>query len=247
MERENSIPLYFWGHLLLQTGKQNHSEPSDPVPEFRRCLLKTAEPFSICLLPDCYNVVLHRLGESLPRGPPFPRGFQSLMMRSWDGIAAGEVRTQRGPLTVPREQGQAIAASGLLLIAGVIQVMLLRVLGARWYLTIGLGGDWPQCVAGGGQVVSPQPGRCRNGAVMDRADSFPRSATVAGLSVGNLWHGETGLARSCISFFSVRKQRDGKTFSATASGGLCWQIASCLPLNARHKTSASVYCIKSQD
>lgn len=126
-------------------------------------------------------------------------------MRSWHRITAGKVGTQCGPLTVPREQGQAVAASGLLLVAGVIQVMLLRVLGAQRYLTIGLGGDWPQRVAGGGQVVSPQPGRCRNGAVMDRTDSFPRSATVAGLSVGNLWHGETGLARSCISFFSVRK------------------------------------------
>lgn len=128
-------------------------------------------------------------------------------MGSWRGITAGKVGTQHGPLTVPREWGEAIAASGLLLVAGVIQVMLLRVLGARWHLAIGLGGDWPERVAGGGQVVSPQAGGCRNGAVMDWANSFPGSATVAGLGVPNLWHGETGLARSCILFFSVKENK----------------------------------------
>lgn len=186
-----------------------HSDPSHPLPlptpKFRRCFLKAPGLLSVCLLPDCYNMMLHR--PSLPGGPLFPGGFRGLVEGSWRRITAGKVGTQHGPLAVPREQGQAVAASGLLLVAGVIQVMLLRVLGARWHLAIGLGGDWPKRVAGGGQVVSPEPGGCRNWAVMDRADSFPGSATVAGLGVPNLWHGETGLARSCILFFSVRENK----------------------------------------
>lgn len=186
-----------------------HSDPSHPLlrptTKFWRCFLKAPELLSVCLLPDCYNVMLH--WPSLPRGPLFPGGFRGLVVRSWCGITTGKVGTQHGPLAVPREWGQAIAASGILLVAGVIQVMLLRVLGARWHLAVGLGGDWPKCVAGGGQVVSSQPGGCRNGAVMDRADSFPGSATVAGLGVPNLWHGKTCLARSCILFFSMRENK----------------------------------------
>lgn len=37
-----------------------------------------------------------------------------------------------------------------------------------------------------------------------------------------------------------------KLFSFTTPERLCWGIAPCLPLNARRKTSPSVYCIKSQ-
>lgn len=51
-------------------------------------------------------------------------------MGSRCGVAAGKMGTQHGPLAVPGELGQPVAASGLLLVAGVIQVMLLRVLGA---------------------------------------------------------------------------------------------------------------------
>lgn len=138
-------------------------------------------------------------------------------MGSRRGVTTGKVGTQHGPLAVPGELGQPVAASGLLLVAGVIQVMLLRVLGARRYLPVGLGGHRPQRAAGGGQVVAPQPGGCRNGAVMDRADSLPRGAAVAGLGVGDLWHGEAGLARSCIAFFSARGNKGRvKPFSVTA-------------------------------
>lgn len=62
-------------------------------------------------------------------------------------------------------------------------------------------------MAGGGQVVFPQPRGCRNGAVMDWADFFPGSATIAELSVPNLWHGKAGLARSCILFFPMREMK----------------------------------------
>ena len=177
-------------------------------------------------------------------------------MGSWRGITAGKVGTQRGPLAVPRERGQAVAASGLLLVAGVIQVTLLRVLGARWHLAVGLGGDWPRRVAGGGQVVSPQPGGCRNGAVMDRADSFPGGATVAGLGVPHLWHGETGLARSCILFFSVRENKgmvkllhkNSRAVERLRRGIASRQLETLtrLPHNTRCKTSPTICCTKSQ-
>lgn len=169
-------------------------------------------------------------------------------MGSGHRLTAGKVGTQHGPLAVPREWGQAIAALGLLLGTGVIQVMLLRVLGAGWHLPVGLGGDWPERVAGGGQGVSPQPGGRRNGAVMDRADPFPGSTTVAGLGVRDLRHSKAGLARSCILFFSVRGNK-GMVKQLSSGKGIAsckLETATGLPHSAGCKTSPAVCCAKSQ-
>lgn len=107
---------------LMFHPSQLRAYSSHPLPPTKsgRC---SFEPPSMCLLPDCDNVMLH--WPPLPGGPLLPGRFRGLVVGSCHKVTTGKVGTQHGPLAMPRERGQAVAALGLLLIAGVIWAVLL--------------------------------------------------------------------------------------------------------------------------